>query len=90
MRLKWLIPVATLALFLAVWLAKGAHLGFTRDFEPVQVPDPVTGIVGFRMEPVWIPGVDFLVAGLGLAGVLFMILAVPWPRWWNRIRKESR
>jgi len=87
MSIRWVIPAVVLGSWLAVWLARGAHLGFTRDFEAVRVPDRVTGIVGFRMEPVWIPGLDFLAAGFGLAGVLFVILAISGSRWWNRIRK---
>jgi len=89
MRIVRGIPFLVLASFLLVWLGKGAHLGITRDFVAVPVPDPVTGIEGFRMEPVWIPGLDFLAAGFGLAGVLFVIRIIPWSRWWNRTGKET-
>ena len=53
-----------------LWLAQGAHAGWTRHSQFVTFEDPVTGLTGVRVEPAWIPGLDFLVLS-GVSGVLF-------------------
>ena len=70
----------TLALILALaavslWLATGANRGWTKNSREVKKLDEITGIEGITHEKAFLPGVDFLGAGLvaaiGLAGVSF-------------------
>ena len=67
----------TLAVVLAlaaviVWLATGANRGWTKNQVEVKTLDEVTGIEQRTWQDKFLPGVDFLGAGLliaaGLAG----------------------
>lgn len=55
---------------LAVWLATGANRGWTKTSVPVKTLDEVTGIEGISYQKKFLPGVDFLGAGLGGAALL--------------------
>ena len=68
----------TLALILALatvtgWLVAGANRGWTKTSREERKLDEVTGIEGITNVKTFLPGVDFLGAGLlaaaGLAGV---------------------
>jgi hypothetical protein len=68
--------IQVFALLLAVvvvciWLLSGRNTGWTKNkvFEPVH--DPVTGIDGSVEVKKFIPGIDFLGIGLGLAALQF-------------------
>ena len=62
-----------LALVLAVatatfWVASGANRGWTRTSVPVKILDDVTGIEGIQYRKQFVPGLDFLGAGLLISG----------------------
>jgi hypothetical protein len=52
------------------WAALGAHPGWTKTQARVETLDEVTGIRGITYTDRFQPGVDFLGAGLLLAGAL--------------------
>ena len=58
-----------------LWLATGANRGWTKTSREVRQLDEVTGIEGITNVSAFVPGVDYLGAGLlaavGLAGVSF-------------------
>lgn len=56
---------------LSIWFGLGHNTGWTKNkvFEPVH--DPVTGIDGSVEIKKFVPGVDFLIIGLGLAALQF-------------------
>ncbi len=58
------------AVTLIVWLAGGAHRGWTKTSVPVEKTDEVTGLTYREYEPRFQPGVDLLAAGLAIAAVL--------------------
>ena len=53
-----------------VWLAAGANRGWTKTSVPVKTLDEVTGIEGIGYKKQFVPGLDFLGAGLLGAGFL--------------------
>lgn len=72
---KTLQAVAVLVAVVAagIWLATGAHRGWTKtEVERITV-DEITGIEGRSNEKQFVAGVEFLVAGLlaagGIAGI---------------------
>jgi hypothetical protein len=72
MRKKLRIFALALALVvLGIWFFRGHNTGWTKNkvFHPVR--DPVTGIDGSVEEQKFIPGLDFLAVGLGLAALQF-------------------
>jgi hypothetical protein len=52
------------------WLATGANRGWTKTSLPVKTLDQITGIEGISYQPMFLPGVDFLGAGVFAALVL--------------------
>ena len=64
------------ALFLALvtlvlWLFGGPNTGWTKTTEMVKSADPMTGQEIINWETRFLPGLDFLGAGLLGAGVVF-------------------
>ena len=55
------------------WAAKGAHTGWSQNQVPVKQTDEITGIEFVTYEQRFVPGVDFLGAGTGLAAGLFAV-----------------
>jgi hypothetical protein len=55
---------------LALWFFGGPNLGWTKNSVPHKVRDPVTDIEVDVYEKRWVPGIDFLGAGLVAAGLL--------------------
>lgn len=53
-----------------LWLAAGANRGWTKTSVVIRTLDPVTGIEGINYQKRFVPGVDFLAAGLVAAGIL--------------------
>jgi len=53
-----------------VWAATGANRGWTKTSVPVKTLDEITGIEGISYQKKFLPGVDFLGAGLGGAALL--------------------
>lgn len=63
---------------LGVWFALGAHTGWTKTSVAIQKVDPVTEISYAEYENRFVPGVDFLAAGLigsGLLGAAGLLLS---------------
>jgi hypothetical protein len=58
---------------LGFWAAKGAHTGWSMDRVPVKQTDEITGIEFVTYEDRYVPGVDFLGLGAGLAAGLFAV-----------------
>ena len=52
------------------WLLTGASRGWTKTSVAVKTLDPVTGIEGISYEKKFLPGVDFL--GAGIAGAVLL------------------
>lgn len=61
-----MLAVATLS----VWLAKGANTKFTKNRIQVKTVDPITEIEQVEWQDKFLPGLDFLGGGLGVAGAL--------------------
>jgi len=55
---------------MSVWLATGAHRGWTKTSVQKMTLDEVTGIESPSYEKRFVAGVDFLGAGLVAAGAL--------------------
>ena len=80
MTSKQAFRTSALLLFLAalaLWLARGANLGWTKTSVPVKRTDEVTGITVDDYQKRFVPGVDFLGAALLgsviLTGASFLI-----------------
>ena len=52
------------------WAAKGAHRGWSQDRVPVKQIDEVTGLEHITYEDRYVPGLEVLAAGVGLATLL--------------------
>jgi len=71
MRTKLRVAAMLLALVvLAVWFFGGPNVGWTKTSVPHKVKDPVTELEVDVFEKQFVPGIDFLGAGLGAAGLL--------------------
>jgi len=55
------------------WAAKGAHRGWSQNQVPIKQTDEVTGIEFVTYEKRFVPGVEFLAAGTGLAAGLLVL-----------------
>jgi hypothetical protein len=73
----------TLALLSAIaivacWISLGAHMGWSQTRVPVQKTDAVTNTTFTDYEERFLPGLDFLVAGLlGSAAIFALTLLIP-------------
>jgi hypothetical protein len=70
------LRVAALVLLLATvgfWAAKGAHTGWSQNQVPVKQTDEITGIEFVTYEKRFVPGIEFLGGGTGLAAGLFVV-----------------
>lgn len=47
-----------------LWAAAGANRGWTKTSVPVKTVDEVTGLEGIQYQKRFLPGLDFLGAGL--------------------------
>jgi hypothetical protein len=58
------------------WFAAGANRGWTKTSVAQKTVDEITGIEGITYDKKFVPGVDFVAAGLGgavvLAGLSFL------------------
>jgi hypothetical protein len=69
----------------ACWISLGAHLGWSQTRIPVQRTDAVTATTFTDYEERFLPGVDFLVAGLlGSASIFALTLVMPNSQGGNR------
>ena len=55
------------------WAAKGAHRGWSQNQVPVKQTDEITGIEFVTYEKRFVPGLEFLAAGTGIAAGLFVV-----------------
>jgi hypothetical protein len=72
--LKKILRLIALALFattVGYWAVQGAHTGWSQNRVPITKTDEITGIAYIVYEDRFVPGVDALAAGVGLAGGLF-------------------
>lgn len=72
--MKKILQFIALALFattVGYWATKGAHTGWSQNRVPVTKNDEITGITYTVYEDRFVPGVDALAAGVGLAGGFF-------------------
>jgi hypothetical protein len=67
------VAAALLLATLGFWAAKGAHTGWTQNQVPMKQTDEVTGIEFVTYEKRYVPGVDFLGLGAGLAAGFFAV-----------------
>jgi hypothetical protein len=65
------LALAILAGSVIFWVAKGSHRGLSQDRVPVPQLDEITGIEYVTYEERFVPGVDWLVGGIGAAVVVF-------------------
>ena len=71
--MKHKIQILALVLLLGTagtWLVTGANRGWTKTSIAVKTPDEVTGIEGITYQKKFLPGVDFL--GAGVLGALVL------------------
>jgi hypothetical protein len=74
MRTKLRVVAIFLALgFAGFWFFGGPNFGWTKDSIAQQVKDPVTEIEATIYTPRFVPGVDFLGAGISGAAVLMVV-----------------
>ena len=72
--MKRIPQTIALGLFVATigfWAVKGAHTGWSQNRVPRSKTDEVTGIVYTVYENRYVPGIDLLAGGVGLASALF-------------------
>ena len=67
-----ILAVVLAVLTASFWAVKGAHTGWTQNKQQVKTLDPITEIEQIEWVDKFLPGLDFLAAGLGLAGVLLV------------------
>jgi hypothetical protein len=65
-----ILALAVALSILGLWMARGAHRGWSMDRVPVKQVDEVTGLDHVTYEDRYVPGVDFVAFGLGAAIVL--------------------
>jgi|GEM_PF-5006952 len=58
-------------MIVAFWFFGGMNTGFTKSYVERVIKDPVTELEGRVREDQFVPGVDFLAAGLVASGFLF-------------------
>ena len=74
-----------IALFaFCVWAAKGYNSGWTKTQVAIPQIDPVTEIEYVTYEDRFVPGVDYLGAGIAVGAVVFALTFIP-----ARSRKHS-
>ena len=74
--MKIAVTLRWTALFVAlggtlVWLACGANRGWTKTSVPLHKKDPVTEQDYVEWQKKFVPGIEFIVAEMGVALVLF-------------------
>jgi hypothetical protein len=69
-RILVILAIAGALAVSAAWLALGAHTGWTRMKIETKKVDPVTEIEFIEYRQGFVPGIDFLAAGLGGCAIL--------------------
>lgn len=73
--LRWL-ALACLLLTLAVWGGTGANTKWTKTSLPVRKVDPVLEMEYTEWEKKFLPGIDFLAAGIVLSALVWGVSAI--------------
>ena len=68
-----IVAVIVLVATVGFWAAKGAHTGWSQNQVPVKQTDEITGIDYVTYEKRFVPGIEFLGGGAGLATGLFVV-----------------
>lgn len=72
------LAVLSAVAIVACWFSLGAHMGWSQTRVPVQRTDAVTATTFTDYEERFLPGIDFLVAGLlGSAAIFALPLLMP-------------
>lgn len=71
-RALQILAVVLAVATLSVWVAKGANTGWTKNRVQVKTVDPITEIEQVEWQDKFLPGMDFLGGGLGVAGALLV------------------
>ena len=74
--MKRVLQTIALGLFVTTigfWAFKGAHTGWSQNRVPMSKTDEVTGIVYTVYENRYVPGIDLLAGGVGLASALVAV-----------------
>lgn len=72
-KLLQIFAVLCALAILALWFGLGAHTGWTKTQVSTKHIDPITEIPYDETKPGFVPGVDFLAAGLIGSGLFFAI-----------------
>jgi hypothetical protein len=67
------LAVLSAVAIIACWLALGAHMGWSQTRVPVPKTDPVTESAFTEYEQRFLPGLDFLAAGLLGSAAIFAL-----------------
>lgn len=70
-RFLYILAVLTAIAVIATWVALGSNKGWTKTLIATSKTDPVTEIEFTEYQKAFVPGVDFLGAGLGASVGLF-------------------
>ena len=62
-----LLALIILSTCLSWWWFSGADMGWTKTYVTIPATDEITGIQYEVKQEKFVPGVDFLVAGIGLS-----------------------
>jgi hypothetical protein len=75
--LRTLAVLSAMAI-IACWLSLGAHMGWSQTGVSIERADPVTEMTFTDSEERFLPGLDFLAAGLlGCAAIFALTFLVP-------------
>ena len=72
-RVPQTIALGLFVTTIGFWAFKGAHTGWSQNRVPMSKTDEVTGIVYTVYENRYVPGIDLLAGGVGLASALFAV-----------------
>jgi hypothetical protein len=66
-----LLALFVLSTCLSWWWFSGADMGWTKTYVTIPATDEITGIQYEVKQEKFVPGVDFVAAGIGLSFVIF-------------------
>ena len=70
--LRW-TSLAIVCAAIGFWAGKGAHTGWSMHRVPINQVDEITGIAFVTYEDRFVPGIEWLGGGLGLAVLVFAV-----------------
>lgn len=66
-----LIAAFCLVFSIVYWVNKGAHTGWSMDRVPIEQLDEITGIEYITYDDRFVPGIEWLGVGIGIATLFF-------------------